>query len=230
MTREENEQFIRNVFAEARFKIPPLIRRLVDDDAQAVVEEAAEIFDRMIPDMAYVDNPEHSMALPLFICNVNLAVFLALKDSGVDAHSFGNALLKGLTAAPLAVPDEPLGEGFLEERFDDFVALGEVSQQDPVPGEFVLEVLSGEGEKFEWGYNIKSCAICHSFAKHDAMDLVPYMCATDDVMSDKGNQGLQRTGSIAVGAHHCDFRYKRGGESQRLAPQYPDKIRLVGTQ
>ena len=209
MTHEENEQFIRNVFAEARFRIPPLIRRLVDDDAQAVVEEAAEIFDRMIPDMAYVDNPEHSMALPLFICN---------------------ALLKGLAAAPLAVPDEPLGEGFLEERFDDFVALGEASQQDPVPGEFVLEVLSGEGQKFEWGYNIKSCAICHSFAKHDAMDLVPYMCATDDVMSDKGNQGLQRTGSIAIGAHHCDFRYKRGGESQRLAPQYPDKIRLVGTQ
>ncbi|MCZ6853675.1 MAG: L-2-amino-thiazoline-4-carboxylic acid hydrolase [Gammaproteobacteria bacterium] len=229
MTREENEQFVRDVFDEFRVRIiPQLVGRLVDDDdARTVVEEAAEIFDRMIPDMAYVDNPKHSMAFPLFICNVNLAVFLALKKRGVDAHAFGNAMLTGLAAAPLNVPDEPLGEGFLEEGFAEFVAVGEASQKDPVPGEFVLEVLAGDQNEFEFGYNIKSCAICHSFSKYDAMDLVPYMCATDDVMSDKGNQGLQRTGSIAVGAHHCDFRYKRGGEPRRLVTQYPDRIRTV---
>ena len=75
--------------------------------------------------------------------------------------------------------------------------------------------------------NIKSCGICHQYAKYDAMDLVPYMCATDDVESDKSNLGLRRTGSIAVGAHLCDFRYKRGAEPQRLATQHPDKIRVV---
>ncbi len=226
MTRKENEQFIRNVFDEARGWIPKFVSRLVDDDTQTVVDEAAEIFDRMIPDMAYVDNPKHSMAFPLFICNVNLAVFLALKERGVDAHAFGNAMLAGLEAAPLIVTDEPLGEGFLEERFAEFVAVGEATQKDRVPGEFEFEVLAGD-EEFELGYNIKSCAICYSFSKYDAMDLVPYMCATDDVMSDKGNQGLQRTGSIAVGAHHCDFRYRRGGEPRRLASQYPERIRTV---
>lgn len=59
------------------------------------------------------------------------------------------------------------------------------------------------------------------------MSLVPYFCAVDDVMSDKGNQGLRRTGSLALGASHCDFRYWRGGQPNRLAEQYPEQIRFV---
>ena len=74
--------------------------------------------------------------------------------------------------------------------------------------------------------NIFSCDICHQFSKFDAMDLVPYMCALDDVLSDRFDQGLRRTGTIAVGAAQCDFRYERGGEPQRMADQYPNKIRI----
>ena len=223
---QENHQLFRNVFDAARFRIPKLVNRLIEEGAEEILEESAKIFDGMIPEMAYVDHPEHPMANALFICNVNLAVYLALKKRGVDVHDFGNAMLTGLAAARVKGPEEPLGEGFLENDFDEFFAVGEASQNDPVAGEFELEVVKGDAGEYEWGYNIKSCAICYSFSNHDAMDLVPYMCATDDVMSDKGNQGLQRTGSIAVGAHQCDFRYKRGGEPRRLATQYPDRIRI----
>ena len=77
--------------------------------------------------------------------------------------------------------------------------------------------------------NITSCAICTMYAPHDAMDLVPYMCAGDDAVSDAFQQGLRRTGSIALGASHCDFRFTgRKGQPLRLAEQYPDRIRLRG--
>ena len=91
----------------------------------------------------------------------------------------------------------------------------------------MFEAFLGDRTDFDWGMNIKSCAICHAFSKYDAMDLVPYMCASDDVESDRGGQGLRRTGTIAVGAHQCDFRYKRVGEPKHLAAQYPDRIRVV---
>jgi len=74
--------------------------------------------------------------------------------------------------------------------------------------------------------NVKSCAICSMFSKYDAMDLVPYMCASDDVESDRDGQGLRRNGTIATGARRCDFRYKRGGEPQRIAEQHPDQIQM----
>jgi hypothetical protein len=176
--------------------------------------------------MAYVDKPDHPMALAVFICSINLALYLALKKRGVDVHDFGNAMLTGLAKAPASAPPDQSDPA----NFALFKAGADASQQSAAPGEFVYEVHMDDGEDLDWGMNIKSCAICHQYTKYDAMDLVPYMCATDDVESDKGDQGLRRTGSIAVGAHRCDFRYKSGGEPQRLAAQYPDKIRLVATE
>ncbi len=224
MTRQENEQFVRNFFHEAKAMHTQLAAGFVKD-ADAAVEEAAVIFDGMIPDMAYVDSRDHPMAVAVLICSGSLAVYLALKKRGVDVHDFGGAMLTFFKKNPRPEPEEPEDSRPVQERFADLFASAEASQRDAAPGEFVFEAFYGDREEYDWGMNIKSCAICHAFSKYDAMDLVPYMCATDDVISDRGNQGLRRTGTIAVGAHQCDFRFKRGGEPQHLAPQYPDRIR-----
>lgn len=59
------------------------------------------------------------------------------------------------------------------------------------------------------------------------MDLLPYMCAGDDIDSKNNNQGLRRSGTIGLGSHQCDFKYKVGGTPEPLAQQFPDKIRFV---
>ncbi len=225
MNRLENQQFVKTTFFnQANVRLTRLAGRFVSD-VDAVIAEASAIFDEMLPVMAYIDKPQHPLASALFICSVNLSLYLALKQRGVDVHAFGSAMLTGLTRAPIRVPQET--DEMLRERLKQFPLIAEASQTSAAPGEDVVEFVSGEGADFEWGYNVKSCAICHAAAKYDAMDLVPYFCAVDDVMSDKGNQGLRRTGSLAVGASHCDFRYTRGGEPQRLAAQYPERIRFV---
>jgi hypothetical protein len=225
MTTPANEQFVRNTFEQSRGRLGRLAGRLTEDP-DAVVDEAAVLFDEMIPGMAYVDKPDNQMASALFICSINLALYLALKARGVDVHDFGNAMLTGLAKAPATPPPDLT----TPENLAGFKAGADASQQSAAPGEFVYEAHTGNDGDLDWGMNIKSCAICHQYTKYDAMDLVPYMCATDDVESDKNSLGLRRTGSIAVGAHQCDFRYKAGGEPQRLAAQYPDKIRLVAQE
>ncbi|HEX4946768.1 MAG TPA: L-2-amino-thiazoline-4-carboxylic acid hydrolase [Blastocatellia bacterium] len=223
MTQLENQRFVKaTYFTQAQMRLTRLAGRFFED-AQAVVAEAEAIFDAMLPTMAYVDKPQHPLAAALFICNVNLSLYLALKQRGVDAHAFGNALLNGLMRAP--IPPRPQeSEEALQERLQQFALLAQESQINAQPGEDVFEVVHEEA--FDWGYNIQSCALCHSASQHNAMEVVPYMCAVDDVMSDKNNQGLRRTGSIALGASHCDFRYQRGRQPQRLAEQYPNLIRI----
>ena len=227
MTQQESEEFVRNVFEEARPKFGRLAASLVDD-GPAAVDAAAAIFERMIGDMPYLDNPNHPMASAIFGCSASLALYLAMKECGVDVHDFGSGMLTGMANAPEPEPDpaEPRDSRPMKERFAGFIATAEASQRDAKPGEFVFEAFLGDRSEFDWGMNVKSCAICSMFSKYDAMDLVPYMCATDDVVSDQRKQGLRRTGTIAVGAHQCDFRYKRGAEPQRLAEQYPDRIRV----
>lgn len=225
MSKIENEQFVKNIyFNQARPRLTRLAGRFTDD-TDAVIADASEIFDQMLPGLGYIDKPQHPLAPALFICSVNLSLYLALKKRGVDVHDFGSAMVNGLARAPIPVPEE--SEEYLQERLAQFALLAEASQTSAQPGEDVFEVVHPMNANFDWGYNVTSCAICKTASEYDAIDLVPYMCAVDDVMSDKGNRGLQRTGSIALGAGHCDFRFKRSGEPQRLAEQYPDRIRFI---
>jgi len=57
------------------------------------------------------------------------------------------------------------------------------------------------------------------------MELLPYMCSSDDAVSDAGGQRLVRKGTIALGPKQCDFRYKAGGKPLRLVEKYPDRIK-----
>ena len=188
-------------------------------DADAAVAEASSIFDRMLPDMGYVDDPAHPMALPLFFCNANLALYEVLRHRDVDAHAYGRVMLKDLREDPLPEPPENA------DSLARLAAAADASERAAKPGEFVFAKIEG-GPGIDWGMDVLSCAICAQFSKFDAMDLVPYMCASDDVISDANGQGLRRTGTIALGAHRCDFRFHSGGEPLRVSDQYPDRIQV----
>ncbi len=228
MTRAENETYVRTFFDQARPNNEAIAAALTEDPG-AVLSEAETLFEAMLPAMAYVDSPAAPMASSVFGCAVTLAVWQALEPRGVDVHDFGKAWLEDLAAmAQRPRPTEPPGAKAEAQtpvqQIEAFIAAGEASKEGAGEGEFVFEAYFGDKEAREWGMTIKSCAICHAFGKVGTMDLVPYMCASDDVVSDQQGQGLKRTGSIAVGAPTCDFRYKRGGEPERLARLYPDKI------
>lgn len=186
------------------------------EDAAAAVENARQRFDEIAPSLAYLDEPRHPMALALFSCAGSLALHLALRDAGIDAHQLGQAIHHEF--AQLSLPSE----GLTKDLIDGAVR----SQQESRPGEFVFEVVGSEGDT-NYAMNVRSCAICALFSQFDAMDLVPYMCALDDLFSDMNGSGLRRTGTIALGATHCDFRYDAGGEPLRLVEQFPDRVRLT---
>lgn len=189
----------------------PAVARL-DADAEATLREARGVLEGMLDDVPYADRPKHTMAAPMFSCASMLAVYQVLRENGVDAHAWGRAI----HTLP-AVPEPDSGS-------ESFVADAAASQTGAAPNEFVFELVEPDA-RTDYGMNITSCAICHLFSRHDAMDLVPYMCAYDDVMSKAAGSGLRRTGTIALGSTHCDFRFKSGGEPLRLADQYPDRVR-----
>lgn len=215
----DNVEAVRAQFEGMRRGYQMIAARFVDDP-EAVVEEAATLYDRMVPDLAYLDEPDHPMADSLFKCAMTLAVYLALKERGVKVHDFGATVVEMFALVP--APPDQLGE---ESGLLALKSAARASQREPAKGEFVFEVLE-DVPGTDVAMNVKSCGICHHFSKYGAMELVPYMCALDDVVSDKLGQGLRRTGTIALGAAQCDFRYHRGGEPLRVADNYQDRIRL----
>ncbi len=225
-SREESVRIVAGYFERLR---PGLTRiaSAVLEDAESVVAEAQATFQRMIPGMTYLDDTGSVMAASVFESNAFLALYLAARERGVGVHAFGRALLAERVEHPAPQLEQQADRPTREERFAAFMAGAEESQRNAKPGEFVFEALIGDRSEFDWGMNITSCAICHFYAQHDAKELAPYLCALDDVESDREGLGLRRTGSIAVGADRCDFRYRRGGEPRSLAAQYPGRIRIA---
>lgn len=214
-TAEQRARVLRFHHAASRWLTPAVAAVVPPSDVDAMLEQAGLFFEEMLDELPYADRPGHVMFASMFACASMLAVFRVVREQGVDAHAWGRAC----HTLPPGV--EPSDEASQQRSRRD----AEASQQGAAPNEFVFEVFEPDADGVR-GMNIKSCAICHIFGRYDAMELVPYMCSFDDVVSDAGKQGLRRTGTIALGATQCDFRFQDGGEPLRLAAQYPDRIRL----
>lgn len=87
------------------------------------------------------------------------------------------------------------------------------SQKRQYPWDWVCTFIAGDGQQFDYGLDITECGICKLYAAHNAMELAPYMCLSDFVVSKAFDRGLVRYHTIAEGDDLCDFRYKAGRET-----------------
>ena len=198
---------------------------VAEEHIEAIVSEAADWFAENVDEIPYADQPDHTMAQSILACYSVLAYHQPLRVRGYDEHVLGRAVIDSLQKFLAAMPVPEADAEATADGREKMMREAMESQQEAAAGEFVFEMVDGD-ETTDYGMNVLSCAVCHAFSKHDAMGLVPYMCASDDVVSDAVGQGLRRTGTIALGAHHCDFRYQQHGEPKRLEAQYPEQIRL----
>jgi hypothetical protein len=202
---------------------PLLVSQFGSDLANALLHEARKEFEQMVPALPYAGGAREPMASSIVATAQMLAIALPLKHRGIAPKEIGRfltAAMERVTERGRFVPKgvvRVLGKlvaPFLRRRFRAFA---EASQRRDDPDEFVYEIVEGSGLL---AMNITRCAVCTLYSRHDAMDLVPYMCAFDDQLSDVLGLGLRRTGTRALGATHCDFRYDPGGQPLRLRDQF----------
>lgn len=204
------------------------------DEPESVITATKKRFTDLAPALAYADERDHPMAFSLFTCASLLCLFLELRERDVTVHAFGARMLRALSDATRAhrasraqkADNQPDLEA-LRGRVERLKTEGSRSQQARKPGQFIFDVRWDDETSGAWTMDMTACGICHLYGQHDALDLVPYMCATDDVMSDMNDEGLRRTGTIALGRSKCDFRYQPGVPTQHLSQAFPERIRIV---
>ncbi len=79
------------------------------------------------------------------------------------------------------------------------------------PDGFMANIITDKKETYGLGYGIDiiACGICRLFQKHHYAKYVSILCEVDEITSGLAGLQLYRTGTIANGAKHCDFRFKR---------------------
>ncbi len=79
------------------------------------------------------------------------------------------------------------------------------------PDGFVAKIITDKNETFGFGYgfDILECGICKLFKKHNYEKYSSILCEVDEITSRLAGLKLIRTGTIALGAKKCDFRFKK---------------------
>jgi hypothetical protein len=102
---------------------------------------------------------------------------------------------------------------FSKKRLGNARMYAEESQKRKYLGAYVFRFVVGDNENFDFGIDYTECASQKFLAAQHALELAPYICATDILQSERFGWGLTRTMILAEGAEKCDFRFKKGGRT-----------------
>jgi hypothetical protein len=90
-------------------------------------------------------------------------------------------------------------------------SLHEKVSKNSNPDGFIANIITDKEQTYGLGYGIDilECGICKLFAKHNFQKYSSILCEVDEVTSGLAGLKLIRTGTIALGAQKCDFRFKK---------------------
>jgi len=188
----------------------------VDSDAvDTVIGEARNEYERLIPEIPYIGEKNIFMRHLLF-ASQGLALYRTLRKRNMTVEEIGKILCTMVELHAYRMPwmlrkivGRLMFSGLMIEKYKK---TAEGSRKREFPGNWVCTFVQGDGTGFDYGFDIHECGLLKFFRAQGAEDVVPYLCATDYIVSRAIGEGLMRTMNLARGGDKCDFRFRRKGE------------------
>jgi len=200
--------------AHARAWRPFLISLYGDEFADAVLTEAREQHEALIPGLPYIGGDENPMTRHLVRSTTSLALYKAMKTRGKTARETGKVIYDAVVESV----SQPEGRELSAEYIAKEKQQAQKSQERHYPGDWVWEFVVGDGVEFDYGVDFLVCGTQKLYHTHDADEFLPFYCYLDFVTARTPGRGFVRTMTLAEGYEKCDFRYKKGGETKRAWP------------
>ena len=189
---------------------------------EGIVAAARSKLEELAGEIPYAGQDRHPMAANIIGPYLFLCFALILRERGSTTEEIGAFVHASYTTPFSWLPRwllRRLRRPIFWMTFRRMAAVAEASQRREDSDQFVLAVPTPPPGA-DFALEIRDCAVCKAFAKHGEQSVVPYVCATDDLISDDLGLGLRRTGTRAVGAERCDFVYEFDAKPLRLQDRY----------
>ena len=201
--------------AEARDWRLVIAGRYGDDFAEAILREAREQFQALIPELPYIGGDDNHLTGSLIGSARCLALYKAMKARGKTAGETGKVLygaieVRSRVSSPPIPPDQWLSPEDLMKRRRERAGR---SQERRYPADWVYAFVEGDGETFDYGYDFTECGTQKFYRAQGADEFLPFYCFLDFPKCDADGLGLSRTMTLAEGHEKCDHRFKIGGKS-----------------
>ncbi|MBE0690419.1 MAG: L-2-amino-thiazoline-4-carboxylic acid hydrolase [Anaerolineae bacterium] len=206
------------------------VRHVVDSrygmlSADTMIADARREYETLIPQIPYIGGKQPFTQYLIYTA-LYVALFRAMRTAGMSIDDTGKLLFEAtrhyLDRFPRFVY-RIVGRAFFSESYvEDVQRDAEESQARKYPGDWVYEFVPGDDGNFDYGVNYTECAACKFLAAQDALEIAPYLCLIDRLYSERLGWGLKRTTTLAEGGPRCDFRFKRGGDTQIASTVLPE--------
>lgn len=182
--------------------------------ADTAVAESTVEFEQLLPEIPYIGGKANSMTDTLVQMATLLALYRILKrygkpvaEIGELAHQMAQAWVDQYPQFLRRLIGQYYFSAFNRRRLTQ---KAEALRQQQYPGDFVREVVVGTSDdNFAWGVNYLECGVVKFFEAQNAAEFSPFMCEIDYLLFPALGIELQRTGTIAQGCSHCDFRFTK---------------------
>jgi hypothetical protein len=199
-----------------------LVEKYGEEKAASIRQETLIELERIIPELPDIGGKRNLLFQNLIQSGDALALYRVLVRQGGTAEEAGELVIRGLEGMFNRIPT------FLNHlngrlQFSKFMLrkmqeAARRSQEREYPGDWVFEIVVGDGQSFDYGIDYTECAIVKFMNAQDANELTPYLCNTDYVVSKAAGTGLRRSMTLAWGCEKCDFRYVKGGKTLEAWP------------
>lgn len=201
---------------------PVLISRYGEEQAKTFIRESRQEYETLIPQIPYIGDKSPFLIFLLPAVR-SLAVYRALQKQGGTVEDAGQLIVEMSEAELKSIP------GFIRRIIGYFwfspwflrrvKRRAKESQEREYPDSFVMHYIKGDGQNFDYGIDYSECANVKFLKAQGALELAPYICATDKVVSEMLGWGLNRTKTLADGDVKCDFRFTKGEKTFVLGPE-----------
>jgi hypothetical protein len=198
-----------------------LVKRYGEVQAATMHRETLDEYERLIPDLPYIGRGN------LFTGNLvqsawALALYRVIWRHGGSVEEAGEIIHRALETEVNRKP------AFLRRlkgklRLSRWAVrmmqnAARRSQRREYPGDWVFEVVEGDGRAFDVGMDVTECGIVKFLQAQDADELAPYLCNLDYLVYQATGVELRRTMTLSWGCEKCDFRMLGDGESMEAWP------------
>jgi hypothetical protein len=101
------------------------------------------------------------------------------------------------------------------------------SQARQYSGDWVWNLLEGDGQEFDYGYDFYECGVQKLYHALGADEFLPFFCYLDFATYRTPGWSFYRTMTLAEGYEKCDFRFRKGGETKMAWP--PPFLKAMGS-
>lgn len=217
-SRRQTERLVRKFDRSLKRYGGALVDRFGEQTAAVMREEMLDEYRRLTPEIPYIGGRRNPYSEILVGVARGLAMYRivvrhggSVQDTGEVMHLRNRAKMERI---PRMMRHGPVRKLFIKQQ----ERAARRSQARRYPGDWVMEVVEGDGESFDYGLDVTDCGALKFLQKQGAEELCPYICDLDYVMAEAIGYELRRTKTLAWGCDRCDFRISMDGATSALWP------------